>query len=432
MYNFRYHLVTIVSIFAALALGLLLGVAITGSDLVRDASNNLAESLTEQFNELNATNENLSDQLQSEQLLADELLSGWQTDRLQGRTIAIMTREAATSDSLASELSAYVSRSGGIPIILRIDQTRGLLPTEEGSLSALRQILPAVEGEDYELTLARALTDEWSFTVRAGVLSIADMFEGNYPLTAWLVKEKRLDVVVSYRPLLDALATTGTLDVVLPPTPLSMQRTAYELAAEKQLPYGVNGVINTAVFLSSEGASATIDPVALQIALQFEQKGQAGELPYQHFVVTGVKTGETATGGTGAGNGETGTLNPSTTGQDSSQNPSQDSSQISLQASYYAVLVQQGDLAESMLVAAQETGLPCELSPLDKTGRYSVVALLSGADKGNYGLDRRGMSPLPPIPADSQGNAVFALSVPIDSSPQETPEDLVTEEPTAE
>jgi hypothetical protein len=427
MYNFRYHLVTIVSIFAALALGLLLGVAITGSDLVRDVSDNLAESLTTQFDELNASNEALSDQLQLEQLLADELLSGWQMDRLEGRTIAIVTREAAASDSLASELSAYVSRSGGIPIIVRIDQTRGLLPTDEQSLSELHQILPEVEGEDYELTLARALTDEWSFIIRAGGLSVADMFEENYPLTTWLVKEKRLDVVVSYRPLIDSLAQMGASDAVSP-TPLAAQQIAYAIAAEDQLPYGVNGVINTAVFSSSEGVAATMDPVALQIALQFEQKGRAGELPYQRFVVAGEKTVGKAGEGTETSAGESGTASPSVTGQDSSQ----DSLQGSPQASYYAVLVQQGDFAETMLAFAQETGLPCELSPLDKIGRYSVIALLSGADKGNYGLDRRGVSSLPLVPTDSQGNAPFALLAPIDLSPPETPTDPITETPAVE
>jgi hypothetical protein len=78
MYNFRYHLVTIVSIFAALALGLLLGVAITGSDLVRDASSNLAKSLTDQFDELNATNRDLSDKLKNEQQFSEALATGWQ------------------------------------------------------------------------------------------------------------------------------------------------------------------------------------------------------------------------------------------------------------------------------------------------------------------------------------------------------------------
>jgi hypothetical protein len=425
MYNFRYHLVTIVSIFAALALGLLLGVAITGSDLVRDASNNLAESLTDQFNELNATNETLSDQLQLEQMLADELLAGWQTDRLKGRTIAIVTREAAASDSLASELSAYVSRGGGVPIIVRIDQTRGLLPTDEQSLDALHQILPEIEGESYETTLARALTDEWSFIVHAGALPIAAMFEENYPLTTWLVEEKRLDMAVSYRPLLDALALTSPSGTV-PPASLAAQRAAYEMAAEKQLPYGVNGVIDTAVFSSSEGTPAAMDAVALQVALQFEQKGRAGKLPYQNFVVAGDKAIGKAGEDTETNAGEPQTADPSATGQDSSPDVSQ--------ASYYAVLVQQGDFSELVLAVAQETGLPCELSPLDKMGRYGIIALLSGSDKGNYGLDRRGMSPLPLIPADSQGDAPFAPFVftPDEPSTTETLEDSATEVPPIE
>jgi hypothetical protein len=386
MYNFRYHLVTIVSIFAALALGLLLGVAITGSDLVRDASDNLAESLTDQFNELNATNETLSEQLESQQLFSRGLLGGWEKNRLEGRTIVILTRAYEASDSLTNELSSLITRCGGVPVVVRIDPSKGFGLEDETTLSALKQLLPEVEGEAYAVTLGRALTNEWSFEALTDESLTPMMFAARYPLTSLLVEKKRITVTTSYQPLIEALGaaevpslagenpadnTAEGLGAEEPSGALALarQRTAYGLAESSQLPYGANGVIDTAVFLASTGVRPTADPVAVQIALAFERKGLAGSLPYLHLA--------TYTGAAVWPNG--------------AQEPSD--------ANRYALLVQQGDLADATLALAQETGIPCELSPSEMMGSYGIVALLTGAEKGSYGLDRKDTVAFPPIPS---------------------------------
>jgi hypothetical protein len=399
MYNFRYHLVTIVSIFAALALGLLLGVAITGSELVKDASSNLAESLTKQFDELNSTNDALSKQLQTEELLTDELFSAWSAERLTGRTIAILTKTPEADDALAAELSALIRQSGGIPVVVHIDPSRGFALEDEKMAAEFKQLVPEVEGEDYEVTLARALVDEWSFTVRESDGSLLSALETHYPLTILLVEEKLISVSVSYKPLLDAFNAGG-----LAGSALSSQHFAYSTAEEHQFPYGVNGVINTAVVVPGEGTPPSADPFAQQIALQFDQKGIAGELPY--FVIdekdelpTPTEPGDEATEEEG--------------GDDEAENPPAATQEppavveLPANANYYALVAQSGEAGEVMRAFAQDRGLACVLSPFDSSGRYSVIALLSGADKGIYGLDLIGVAPLPPAPSDLLGNAAF-------------------------
>jgi hypothetical protein len=382
MYNFRYHLVTIVSIFAALALGLLLGVAITGSKLVQDASTNLAESLTEQFDELNNANEALTEQLKTEQSFSDGLLASWQKNRLEGRTILILTRASEVSDSLTDELSTLISESGGVPLVVRIDPSRGFGLDDEALLNSLKQLLPELEEEDYEVTLARALTDEWTTAVPTDEAFVQATFEARYPLTTLLVSRQRIAVTTGYQPLIDAFGTilpeaeaqtpsVGTDEESVEGTEepseatrLARQRLAYELAEQTQLPYNISGVIDAATFTDSTEEQVSADPVALQIALAFERKGMAGSLPYSHLsVAAGAET-------------------------DSSN------------ASYYALLTQQGQPveAEAMLAASRDTGLPCELSPLDPMGRYGIIALLSGAEKGRYGLQQDGITPFPPVP----------------------------------
>jgi hypothetical protein len=411
MYNFRYHLVTIVSIFAALVLGLLLGVAITGSDLVKDASNNLAESLTRQFDDLNSTNKSLNSQLEAEQRFTKELLSGWQADRIKDRTIVILTRASASDDPLTTELSGLITQSGGVPVVVRINQTRGILPDDDDrSFGELREIIPEIEGESYEITLARALTDEWSFAVRGDELSLSNALEGNYPLTTWLVRERRINVTVSYQPLLDAIEAMNATEALSH----AARRLAYEFAGQRQLPYGANGVIDTAVFLSEENAQALADPIAVQIALQFESRGVAGELsypradikakvenPFDPDAALGMDVGSTASDALGTNTGTGTDTDPGVAAGLTTDTP------LSPDASYFALLVQQDDYATVMYAISRETGLSCVLSPLTPTGSYGVIALLSGATKGAYGLDRDGVDPLPPAPLDPRGNAPF-------------------------
>ncbi|MDR2586964.1 MAG: copper transporter [Coriobacteriales bacterium] len=394
MYNFRYHLVTIVSIFAALALGLLLGVAITGSDLVRDASDNLAESLTDQFNELSTTNENLTEQLESQQLFSRGLLGGWERARLEGRTIAILTRAHEASDPLTSELSALISRCGGVPVVVRIDPSKGFGLDDEATLSALKQLLPEVEGEAYEATLGRALANEWSSVVVADEGLTPAMFATRYPLTSLLVEKKRITVTTAYQPLTEALGSLGlpslaggesaantpegaeagepsgpAAEAVSEALALARQHAAYELAEGAQLPYGVNGVIDTAIFSGSTGGQPVADAVATQITLAFEKKGLAGDL---HYLSLATHTGAVVW--------------PS-----GAQEPSN--------ANRYTLLVQQGDFANATLALSQETGISCELSPFESMGSYGIVALLTGAEKGAYGLGRTDTVAFPPIPS---------------------------------
>ena len=437
MYNFRYHLVTIVSIFAALALGLLLGVALTGSDLVRDASSNLAQSLTEQFNELNEENRLLSEQLQREKVFSSQLATGWQKERLEGRTIVILTRAPEEDDALSEELSALITRSGGIPVLIRINETSGFGVDEAKTLSELKKILPEIPQEDYSVTLARALAREWSFvyqpsgdngaagedaseastasgtesgnetgtengtetgtetgtgngtshaaTQNPTKVSTAEMtriLEKNFVLTELLIKSGNIEITVSYRPLLDVLyeldsqpgSSEGSSGLSLG----VLQRTAYECAQDLVLPYGANGIIDTAIYVRPGGQSIRVDTTALQIAQQFEQLGQAGELPYMSFEADEfIILDETQ------------------------------SNTLDRTLNYFSLMVQDSQYVEPLLTVAQDNNVSSVLSSPSEYRDYSVIALLTGALKGSYGPGITGARSFPLIPADTRGNAPF-------------------------
>ena len=402
MYNFRYHLVTIVSIFAALALGLLLGVALTGSDLVRDASSNLAQSLSEQFNELDSTNKELSKQLADEQHFSGQLLADWQADRLSGRTIALITRQPKDNDPFMDELSSLVTRNGGIPVVIRLDAALGFGLDNDETLDSLKAVLPEVKNEDYTVTLARALAREWSFTCASDELDVAVVLEKNYPLTQKLVEAKVLEITVNYQPLLDAAAaadaggaatasaegaegtaavkpgSTASAASAAGQSALDTQVLAYEHAQGQGLPYGVNGVVDTAMYASFEGGPVFMDPTALELAIAFDALGQAGDLPY---LVMDDKA-----------------LMLALADDEQALQPNAD-------ANYFALLAQSDENLDAMRNAAQDRDVSCILSSNPVYRGYSVVALLTGANKGVYGPGLPGLQPFPAVPLDNEGNA---------------------------
>jgi hypothetical protein len=328
-------------------------------------------------------------------------LADWQKDRLKGRTIVILTRAPEANDSLTSELSSLVAQSGGVPVIVRINSSEGFNLADEALANDLKQLILEVDGEDYEVTLAQALAHEWSFSIQESQTSVesdagdesgtdgtdgtdgtgdadqedaesdeslSTIFEGNYPLTELLVQQKRITVTTAYQPLLQKT----DMDELPEATMFARQRSAYELAERLHLPYNASGVIDTAVAVS-ENEPVVADSVALQIALAFDKKGTAKELSYRH---------------------------PPASAPAQATNPT-DSAQDGLTANYYAVLAQQEEPADTMLSLSRDIGLSCELSPLDPLGRYGIIALLSGAEKGTYGLNRNGVDPFPSIPQDN-------------------------------
>ncbi|MDR0350611.1 MAG: copper transporter, partial [Coriobacteriales bacterium] len=430
MYNFRYHLVTIISIFAALALGLLLGVAVTGSDLVRDASSNLAESLADQFDELRETNDGLAGDLQVKTGLSNQLLSDWQRERLSGRVIVILVRENAGGTALTRELSGLVLQGGGVPVVVRVSPTMGFGIDDERSLASFQKLLPAVEGEEYATTFARALVDEWT-SVHTGTDGATDDLEKAYPLTERLMDVGHIKVTVDYQAILQNLNLQHALDL---PVVLS-QRAAYETAQQLRLPYSVNGIINTAAFSLDDEGQLLTDTVALQLTTQLDAKGREGKLPLltphtdaDGATGAGAGAGTTPEGAAGegeastaegagaegeaataegeaaastgegeqpqAGDGESGEGQGSPEGEANSSQANNSPSfslggwlgslpgEQSPELSRYAVLVQPDGGTEPLLSALHDSGLSAVLSPFDPTGRYSILALLCGSPTG--------------------------------------------------
>jgi hypothetical protein len=425
MYNFRYHLVTICSIFLALAIGLLLGAAITGSNLVRDTSQGLVDSLLEQFNEITNENTKLSQQLEIERPLAQQLLGSWQVGRLEGRTVVILASGNANDTDLTRQTAQLIAESGGVPVTVTVVAPEFGLTNAE-TTAALQQLLPAIDSEPYTTTLAKALVDEWTYdglpftittipgettnsqgaegpktdatgatdadatavdpAVKAtgdtasgdntspqneggqGSLTLASGLTDHYPLTLKLVELGSIKITVSYD---DFIARNAS----------KMSTRLEEVWAEADaadLPYAVNGLVDMLAASNEDSSAFIADPVGLQAAFYVDNLGAVGDLPkYLWEPVTSPEP-------------------PAATNQGEVASDASDTDvEDAAVRSEYAVLAQASGRANGLVDAATQMALSCVTTVEDNTGKYSLIVLLSGADKGVYGSDRPAGSRFP-------------------------------------
>ncbi|MDR0308408.1 MAG: copper transporter [Coriobacteriales bacterium] len=217
MYNFRYHLVTIVSIFAALAIGLLLGVAITGSDLLRNTSDDLVASLQNQYTVLRQDNSSISESLKFEQGTSSFFFDDWRKERMNGRVIVLLSENNKTELDTQDSLASLVMSSGGAVVKVKV-----LVPNfgldDPDTFAALKLLVTGLGNDNASQQLASALLTEWSYSGKVQTLPVssnnptdtsadpgaqADVQAGGnaglinannlpdqYPLTSYLVKQK--------------------------------------------------------------------------------------------------------------------------------------------------------------------------------------------------------------------------------------------------
>ncbi|KAB2339949.1 copper transporter [Actinomadura rudentiformis] len=110
MIDFRYHLVSIVAIFLALALGIILG-STTLSQSVADGLRNQANDAKERGDRLRAENTQLSRQIKGDGQFAQALGPQTVAERLRGQSVVFVETPGAASDAI-EQLSDLVQKAG--------------------------------------------------------------------------------------------------------------------------------------------------------------------------------------------------------------------------------------------------------------------------------------------------------------------------------
>lgn len=402
MYSFRYHLVTICSILVALALGLLLGAALATSDLVQETSGEMVDSILSRYETLDAANEKLTEEVQNNTTLASDLTKEWSEERFEGRTIVLMFGNNNEDEALSATLTEAITYAGGSVVNVTVEREDFGLGDSEIK-SALLGIVKQVPDEDYQQTLAHRLVEEWSYHYSASSVSpveedfslepydyaqptlvspegaqsgaalnngetltteteFQDLFNNRYALTRKLLSLGIISIATDYSSLQEHKE---------PETPTE-QLAALSVATAWQLPYGMNGFVNG--FAPGNNDVTQQAQMGIQITLSVQAAAADGRLHYPSWLKTSI---------------------PRDVGDESSQ------------PNYHALLVQSSNTSFAMDVIAESNELSCVTTPTTTSGRYSVLALLSGAEAGIYGEDRPPNYRFAPLPEDPTGRAVF-------------------------
>ncbi len=110
-YSARYHAFSIIAIFAALAIGIVIGAGF-GQDLVSDASEDLEQSLSSDLEEARANEDELAAELDRERAFGLRVYPSLVDGTLEGRSIGVIAL-GDLPEPLAREIEATVEPTGG-------------------------------------------------------------------------------------------------------------------------------------------------------------------------------------------------------------------------------------------------------------------------------------------------------------------------------
>lgn len=176
MYNLRYHLASLVAVFLALALGLVLGGLVVGQGALDAQQRALVSGLQRDFKRLNDDNTKLSTEINLQRDYSAQMTDAWVKNRLTGKTVLVMT-SGNKNEGLQSVVTA-VEGAGGKVAVVTFDQP-GMGLSDDKTAAAARSIVGTTT--DLAESVAASLTAEWTTT--------------------------------GARPLTDALSDTGALTV---------------------------------------------------------------------------------------------------------------------------------------------------------------------------------------------------------------------------
>ncbi|MCL2807532.1 MAG: copper transporter [Coriobacteriia bacterium] len=402
MYSFRYHLVTICSILMALALGLLLGAAIASSELAQRTQSDMVDSMLSRYESLVDANDKLEEDILTSTAFATTLSENWTEGRLNGRTIVLMFGNSRSDEILSSDLAAYLTRAGASVVHVTVLLEDFGLGDRDIS-SALRELIEEDLREDHQQALAKRLAEEWSYQnnlplpessredhnlapytysqpinfLEASPLDLDGGLEPQTPLQKRLFEQYPLTRALLSLGVISISVNYSNLQELEDPAPPKEQLAALHIATAWQLPYCVNGFINGYLDtdnLASDDASAEIQ-MGTQLALSMHEAAKEGLLQFATWYRVSFARGAEQV--------------------------------LDEQANYHVLLVQPASQDYPMEQLANFYGFSCVTTPETPSGRYSIVALLTGAEAGIYGEDRSLQNRFAPLPLDVTGRAAF-------------------------
>ncbi len=177
MYNLRYHLASLVAVFLALALGLVLGGLVVGQGTMDSQQRAIVSGLQRDFSRLNDDNQRLSAEINLQRTYSSQMTDTWVEGRLKGMTVVLLTSGQKTEGLQAAITS--VEQAGGTAAVVTLEQP-GMGLSDMETADAVRSVVGTQT--DLAVAVAASLTAEWTAAT------------GSRPVTDALVKAGAISV----------------------------------------------------------------------------------------------------------------------------------------------------------------------------------------------------------------------------------------------
>lgn len=196
MYNLRYHLASLVAVFIALAVGLLLGTVVAERGMLDDQGVALVQGLQARFDEITAENEELEAGLERDRAFAAEAVGPLIAERLAGQRV-IVIGPAGEDGALAAASETAEAAGAEVLTLTLATPALGMDNAEPEGLAGF------LHGRDVEIAAAGAPLLEQV----AELLGAEWRADGEQPLTEFLVTNGMAT--------LESAQGTGTIDAIV-------------------------------------------------------------------------------------------------------------------------------------------------------------------------------------------------------------------------
>lgn len=178
MYNARYHIASLVGVFLALALGLVLGGLVVQNGAVDRQQTALVSGLQKEFSALRYENKALSAENELLREYAGTATDVWAADQLVGKTVLIVA--SSTGDDGFRAAKSAVEDAGGTVAVVTIEKADLGLEDE-----AVRSVISSFTGDarEVEASVITSLVAEWASPVQERPLTAALAEAGALTLT---------------------------------------------------------------------------------------------------------------------------------------------------------------------------------------------------------------------------------------------------------
>lgn len=139
MYNLRYHIASLVAVFLALAVGLLLGTIVAEQGMLDSQGAAMVEDLQKRFDEISAKNAELEEGLKQDRAFVEDAVGPMTAGRLTGMHVVVITPQGG--DETVAAARAAVEGAGGAVTVVTLN-TPGL-GLDKGAPESLRDLLEA-------------------------------------------------------------------------------------------------------------------------------------------------------------------------------------------------------------------------------------------------------------------------------------------------